>query len=89
MPVISMFYGLIVSLYYLDNKQHHLPHTHVQYAEMEGVFAIESGDLLEGKLPRGKAKLVSAWIEIHRKSLMADWQLAISGQRIFPIEPLK
>ncbi len=22
MPVISMFYGIIVSLYFLDNKQH-------------------------------------------------------------------
>ncbi|QMW06523.1 DUF4160 domain-containing protein [Spirosoma foliorum] len=86
MPVISMFYGLIVSLYYLDNKQHHLPHIHVRYDEMEAVFAIESGELLEGKLPKGKIKLVDAWIE---ENLMADWQLAINGQRIFPIDPLK
>lgn len=84
-----MFYGLIVSLYYFDNKQHKLPHIHVRYAEMEAVFTIETGELLEGNLPKGKAKLVEAWIEIHRESLMADWQLAISGQRIFPIEPLK
>ena len=84
-----MFYGLIVSLYYLDNKQHHLPHIHVRYSEMEAVFIIESGELLEGKLPKGKIKLVEAWIEIHRENLMADWQLAISGQRIFPIDPLK
>ena len=26
MPSISMFYGIVVYLYYLDNKQHHLPH---------------------------------------------------------------
>ncbi|ADB37380.1 type II toxin-antitoxin system toxin DhiT [Spirosoma linguale] len=89
MPVISMFYGLIVSLYYLDNKQHHLPHIHVRYGEMEAVFTIESGELLEGKLPKGKIKLVEAWIEIHRENLMADWQLAINGQRVFPIDPLK
>ncbi|GAB3556989.1 type II toxin-antitoxin system toxin DhiT [Spirosoma fluminis] len=89
MPVISVFYGLIISLYYFDNKQHKLPHVHVRYSEMEGVFAIESGDLLEGKLPKGKIKLVEAWIEIHREDLMANWQLAISGQRVFPIDPLK
>ena len=80
-----MFYGLIVSLYYL----HHLPHIHVKYAEMEAVFSIESGELLEGKLPKGKVKLIAAWIEIHCESLLADWQLAVSGQRVFPIDPLK
>lgn len=30
-----MFYGLIVSLYYFDNKQHKLPHIHVRYAEKD------------------------------------------------------
>ena len=33
MPVISMFYGIIVSLYYVDNKQHHMPHIHAKYQE--------------------------------------------------------
>lgn len=27
MPIISMFYGIIIRLYLLDNKHHHLPHT--------------------------------------------------------------
>jgi hypothetical protein len=31
MPVIAMFYGLIVSMYYLDTKRHKLPHIHVQW----------------------------------------------------------
>ncbi len=89
MPVISMFYGLIVSLYYFDNKQHKLPHIHARYGEMEGVFSIGSGDMIEGSLPRNKTKLVEAWIEIHRESLLADWELAVSGQKIFLIEPLR
>ena len=40
-------------------------------------------------LPRGKMKLVLAWIEIHADELMADWQLAVSGQHPFKIEPLR
>ena len=28
-------------------------------------------------------------IEIHKDELMADWQLAVSGQEVFKIEPLK
>ncbi len=43
MPVISMFYGLIVSMYYLDNKQHKFPHIHVKYAEKEGIYKIPDG----------------------------------------------
>ena len=45
--------------------------------------------LLEGSLPRNKAKLVDAWIEIHKEDLLADWQLAVSGQKVFPIKPLR
>ena len=89
MAIISMFYGLIVSMYYLDNRRHHLPHIHVKYLEKEAVFSIETGEILEGDLHVNKRKLVEAWIEIHKEDLMADWSLAIAGQAIFPIEPLK
>ncbi len=40
MPTISMFYGIIVRMYMLDTKQHHLPHIHVEYAEFDAVFQI-------------------------------------------------
>ena len=33
MPVISMFYGIIVSMYFLDNRQHKAPHIHVRYQD--------------------------------------------------------
>jgi hypothetical protein len=32
---------------------------------------------------------VQAWIEIHREELLADWKLAIEGQQIFRIDPLR
>ena len=89
MAIISMFYGLIVSMYYIDNKRHNLPYIHVRYQDKEAVFSIETGDILEGHLPPNKRKLVEAWIEIHKEDLMADWSLAIAGQTIFSIDPLK
>ncbi|HEY4232183.1 MAG TPA: DUF4160 domain-containing protein [Lacipirellulaceae bacterium] len=89
MPVISMFYGVIVSMYFMDNRRHHLPHVHVRYQEDEAVIAISDSSVLEGDLPPGKIKLVLAWIEIHRDELLADWQLAVSGQQPFKIEPLR
>ncbi len=89
MPVISMFYGVIVLMYYFDNKKHHLPHIHVQYSEEEAVISIPDGNVVEGSLRTSKLKLVQAWIEIHQEELLADWQLAVNGQTVFRIEPLK
>lgn len=84
-----MFYGIIVSMYYLDKKRHNLPHIHVKYQEQEVVLSIPEGDVLEGKLRSDKMRLVVAWIEIHKDELMADWELASKGEKIFQIEPLR
>ncbi|MGM9511957.1 DUF4160 domain-containing protein [Larkinella sp. GY13] len=66
-----------------------LPHIHVRYAESEAVYSIPEGDLLQGELPRSKERLVLAWIELRKEDLMTDWSLAVKGERIYPIEPLK
>ena len=89
MPVISMFYGVIVLMYYFDNRKHHQPHIHVQYSVEEAVISIPGSNLMEGSLRRAKLKLVQAWIEIHQDELMADWELAVNGQQVFKIDPLK
>jgi len=89
MAVISMFYGIIVSMYYFDKRRHHLPHIHVKYQDQEAVIAIPNGEVLEGGLMQSKLKLVQAWSEIHRDELMADWELASQGQLVFKIDPLK
>ena len=89
MPVISMFYGVIVLMYYFDNRKHHKPHIHVQYSDEEAVISIPDGNLMEGSLRSAKLKLVQAWIEIHHEELMADWELAVNGQQLFKIDPLK
>ena len=88
MAIISMFYGIIISMYYLDNKQHNLPHIHVKYQDEEAVISISDGQILEGSLKINKMKLVQAWIEIHNDELVADWDLAINGEAIFKIDPL-
>lgn len=84
-----MFYGLIIRMYYFDNQQHNTPHIHVHYQDDSAVIEIPTGKLLEGKLPNAKMKLLAAWIEIHQEDLMADWQLAINGESVFKIDPLR
>jgi hypothetical protein len=60
MPVISMFYGIIVSLYFLDNKRHHRPHVHARCQDHEAVVSIPGGKILEGRLPAAKMRLLLA-----------------------------
>ena len=89
MATLSMFYGLVISMFYGDNKQHHLPHIHVKYQDMKAAFSIPDGEMIEGNLPIKKIKLVQAWIIMHEEDLMANWDLATNEANIFRIDPLK
>lgn len=89
MPTISMFYGIIICLYFYDDERHKLPHIHAKYQGQEATFSILDGAILSGEIPVAKVRLVQAWIEIHREALLADWELAINGQTPFAIDPLR
>ena len=89
MPAISTFYGIIVYMYFMDNKQHKAPHIHVKYQEHEAVVSIPDGEVLDGSIPKPKMKLLQAWIELHKDELVADWELAVSGEQPYKIEPLR
>ncbi len=84
-----MFYGIVIYLYFFDDERHKQPHIHAMYLGGEASFSILDGEILAGSIPPAKIKLVQAWIEIHRESLMADWGLAVNGQPPFPIDPLR
>lgn len=83
-----MFFGVIIRLFFKDNRQHNLPHIHAEYQGQVAIFSIEDGSILEGAIPPGKQKLVVAWIEIHREELFADWKLAVEGASVFKIKGL-
>ena len=88
MPTISMFYGILIKMFFYDTDKHNLPHIHADYQGEVAVYAINDGKLLAGKLPVKKNKLVVAWIEIHKEDLLADWELAVNGKKPFPIRGL-
>jgi hypothetical protein len=89
MPTISMFYGIVIYMYCYDNERHKTPHVHAKYQGQSAVFSIVDGELLSGDIPSRKARLVQAWIEIHHETLLTDWELAISGEPPFRIDPLR
>ena len=50
MPVISGFYGIIISMYF-QQSEHNPPHIHAIYGENMAAININSGEVLEGELP--------------------------------------
>lgn len=89
MPTISMFYGILILMYFRDNRRHHLPHIHARYQENEAAIFLEDGSIIEGSLPTKQLKMVQAWIEIHKEELFVDWELAVNGEEPFRIAPLQ
>ena len=88
MPTISMFYGILIRMFFYDADKHKVPHIHADYQGQVAVYSILDGTVLAGELPPKKHKLVVAWIEIHQDDLLADWQLAVNGKKPFPIRGL-
>jgi len=84
MPIISMFYGIIIRLYLIDNQHHNLPHLHAKYAEFEASVGIADGEILSGELPRKQLRLVQAWIELHPRRV--DGRLGVGCQRRKPLQ---
>jgi hypothetical protein len=87
MAVISMFYGMIIYLFFEDNKQHHLPHIHVKYQDENAVFSIPDGNLLEGGLKPNKICIGMDGNSCRR--IISRLGLAINGQKVFKIDLLK
>ena len=86
MPVVSMFFGIIIRMY--NNGEHNPPHFHASYQGCNAVFNMD-GDLVEGDMPKRQQKLIAAWAELHRDELLANWELAITEQPLYKIVPLR
>lgn len=86
MPEISRFLGIIIAMYYND---HAPPHFHAKYGDHVAAIAIDSGEIIEGRLPPRVLGLVQEWREYHRTELTEDWNLARERRALKQIEPLE
>jgi hypothetical protein len=71
MPVVARFYGILVKMYF---REHGVAHFHAVYGEFNGVFDVDTLDMIEGDLPARAQRLVREWAERYRDELRAMWQ---------------
>ena len=85
MPLISLFFGIRITMYYDD---HNPPHLHAEYAGNKALVDILNCCVIRGSLPNRQLRLVLAWVELHKDELMQNWELAKDGKEPLPINPL-
>lgn len=89
MPIISQFYGIIITMHYRESEKRCLPHIHAEYADYDAVYDLQS-DRISGNMPIKQDKMIQVWILIHKEELEALWKL-INDKKDgwFKIEPLR
>ncbi|KAA2241046.1 DUF4160 domain-containing protein [Salinarimonas soli] len=55
MPTISIFFGIVIQMYWRD---HNPPHLHAFYQGHEALFEIETGEVIAGSLPATARRIV-------------------------------
>ena len=85
MPILSVFFGITVRVYYED---HAPPHVHVSYAEYRAVVEIETGKLLAGRLPKRCLGLFEEWRAARLAELRRAWETAQQSKAPKRIAPL-
>lgn len=86
MPTISMFYGILIQMFWAD---HAPPHFHALYAEHEALIDIKTLELIRGTMPRRALSLVLEWASEHHSELLEDWKLCEQNQTPKKILPLQ
>ena len=83
MPIISVFLGITVRMYFGD---HAPPHVHVLYQGHEALMAVDDGRVLEGALPPRARKLAKEWMALRKSAIMSNWRKA---ERFEPLERIE
>jgi hypothetical protein len=86
MPTISIFYGIIIQMFWDD---HAPPHFHALYAEHEALINITTLEIIKGDMPRRALALILEWASLHRIELLEDWKLCDQHQSPKKIPPLE
>ena len=85
MPVISVFFGIVIRMYYED---HEPAHFHAEYQGQRAKFDF-GGKMIAGNIRSSTAKRrILEWTKLHQAELEANWRSMRAGRPLNRIEPL-
>jgi hypothetical protein len=62
-------------------RDHPQPHFQAIYAEYGANVSIETGEVIDGALPRAAARLVKEWTLARQDQLRENWRRARAGEQ--------
>ena len=86
MPTLSIFYGIVIRMYFAD---HSPPHFHALYSGYQAQIDIKTLRVIKGSLPRQAKALVLKWARLHQKELFEAWEACSKTVQPKPITPLE
>ena len=85
MPVVSVFFGIIIRMFY---REHGTPHFHAEHQGQQATFTFD-GKILAGAIrSRTALRLIQEWAAVHRPELEANWSRIKTGETLERIAPL-
>ncbi len=81
MPTICRFGGMAIRMYY--RREHPPPHFHVIHQDMEAFVAIETAEIIHGRLTPALTRMIREWTRLRRSELRANWE---KGRRNEPFD---
>jgi hypothetical protein len=86
MPIISVFFGIMIRMFY---REHEPAHFHAEYQGQLAKFSLD-GKMTAGRIDSKTAKrLIRQWAILHRPELEANWLKMKAGQTLDRIAPLE
>ena len=86
MPQISVFFGIIIRMYFGDHRP---PHFHAEHQGERATFDF-NGKILRGAISsRTARRLIKNWALQHRRELELNWKNVEGGFPLNRIAPLE
>ena len=86
MPVIAVFFGIVIRMYY---KEHEPRHFHAEHQAQEGKFDFDGNQVVGNITSTNALGLIRQWAQLNRAALDANWSKIKSGRPLNRIPPLE
>ena len=86
MPVISVFFGIVIRMYF---REHEPKHFHAEHQAQEGKFDFDGNQIVGNITSRNALGLIQQWAQLNREALEVNWAKIQSGQPLDRIPPLE
>jgi Domain of unknown function (DUF4160) len=86
MPVIAIFFGIVIRMYY---KEHEPRHFHAEHQSQQGKFDFDGNQTVGNITSKNALDLIRQWAEQNGPALDANWANLKAGKPLNRIPPLE